>query len=152
MVDEILKYMKYTYYIGIDCGVNTGICVWDSARKKMQYLNSLPIHKAMDEVKYWQRYSVDKIFVRVEDARLRKWVPHEKNEKAERGRREGAGSVKRDAKIWEDFLNDIGIPYELVAPKDNKTKVDAEYFKKLTGYDKRTNDHERDAGMLVVGL
>lgn len=141
---------KYAYYIGIDCGVNTGICVWNKILKKIQYINTLPIHKAMDEVKYWQRNGG--IFVRIEDARLRKWIPRQKNEKAERGRREGAGSVKRDAKIWEDFLADLGIPYESVAPQNNKTKVDAEYFKKLTGYDKRTNTHERDAAMLVVGL
>lgn len=144
--------MNYTYYIGIDCGVNTGICVWDKKLKQMRYIASLPIHKAMDEIKYWQRNGLGEIFVRVEDARLRTWIPRQKNEKAERGRRIGAGSVKRDAKIWEDFLTDLGIPFEMVAPKNNKTKVDSEYFKKITGYDERTNTHERDAAMLVVGL
>lgn len=144
--------MNYTYYIGIDCGVNTGICVWDKSLKQMRYIASLPIHKAMDEVKYWQRNGLGTILVRIEDARLRKWIPQQKSEKAERGRREGAGSVKRDAKIWEDFLTDLSIPFELVPPEKNKTKVKADYFKKLTGYTERTNSHSRDAAMLVVGL
>lgn len=105
----------------------------------------------MGTVKDWCINHTNHVFIRVEDARLRKWIPYQKNEKAEAGRREGAGSVKRDAKIWEDFLTDIGADFEMVAPKNNKTKVTAAFFKKLTGYQGKTNEHERDAAMLVVG-
>jgi hypothetical protein len=148
----MMEKITYTYIIGIDCGVNTGICVWERPEKHMKYINSLPIHKAMDEVRYWNRFAPGQVFVRIEDARLRKWIPRQTNEKWERGVREGAGSVKRDAKIWEDYLTDLGIPFELVPPKNNKTKVNADYFKKLTGYQERTNEHSRDAAMLVVGM
>lgn len=143
--------IAHSCIIGIDCGVKTGLCVWSTKRKQIEQLLTMPIHQAMDVVKTWKEFPGD-IFVRVEDARLRKWIPRQKNEKAERGRREGAGSVKRDAKIWEDFLTDMGIPFEMVAPKNNKTKVDAEYFKKLTGWTKQTSEHARDSAMLVVGL
>lgn len=142
---------NYTYYIGIDCGVKTGLCVWEKSEKHIKQLETMPIHKAMNEVAYWNRFALGRVFVRVEDARQRKWVPWQKTEKAEMGKREGAGSVKRDAKIWEDFLTDMGIPFEMVAPKNNKTKVTADYFKRLTGWDGKTNEHSRDAGMLVVG-
>ncbi len=134
-------------YIGIDPGVKTGICI--IAGKTIYSIDCLPIHKAMEKVK--EVINIGDVFVRLEDARLRKWVPYQKNEKAERGRAAGAGSVKRDAKIWEDYLTELGIPFELVAPKANKTKVTAEYFKKLTGYQGKTNEHLRDAAMLVVG-
>jgi hypothetical protein len=144
--------MSYQYYIGIDTGVNTGWCVWYKPKKFIRQLMTLSIHKAMKELEAWQRVAPGQIFVRLEDARLRTWIPKQKNEKAERGRREGAGSVKRDAQIWEDFLKDLGIAFELVAPKNNKTKVTADYFRKLTGYTERTNEHERDAAMLVFGL
>jgi len=70
----------------------------------------------------------------------------------ELGRREGAGYVKAHAAIWDDFLKDLGVDYEMVAPKNNKTKVSAPYFKSLTGYQKPTNEHGRDACMLVYGL
>lgn len=140
-----------TFIIGIDCGVNTGLCVWSTKTKQIEQIKTMQIHAAMWFVKMWNEFPGD-IFVRVEDARLRTWIPRQKNEKAERGRREGAGNVKRDAKIWEDFLTDLGIPFELVAPKNNKTKVDTEYFKKLTGYTGKTSEHARDAGMLVIGL
>lgn len=140
----------YSYLIGIDPGVNTGICIWSTRTKEIMQLQSVPIHKAMETVKIWKEFPGD-IFVRVEDARQRKWIPWQKNEKAERGKRDGAGSVKRDAKIWEDFLTDIGIPFEMVAPKNNKTKVRADYFNKLTGYTGKTNEHARDAAGLVIG-
>lgn len=143
---------QYKYYIGIDCGVNTGICAWSKEDKQIFYLDTLRIHKAMDLVRNWHAHYPGEIMVRVEDARLRKWVPWQKNEKAERGVREGAGSVKRDAIIWEDFLTDLGIPFEMVAPKNNKTKVTAQYFQQMTGYNGTTSEHARDAAMLVFGF
>ena len=138
-----------TYCIGIDCGVSTGICIWDRSRKAIEKLRTVKIHVAMEEVR---RLAItDDLFVRVEDARQRKWVPRYESESRERGRREGAGSVKRDAKIWEDFLTDLGVPFEMVAPKNNKTKVTAAYFKKLTGYMETCSQHARDAALLVYG-
>lgn len=106
----------------------------------------------MEMIKAWNLDHPGEVFVRVEDARQRTWVPWQKNEKAERGKREGAGSVKRDAKIWEDFLTDLGVPFEMVPPKNNKTKVSAEYLKQLTGYTGTTSKHARDAAMLVIGF
>lgn len=141
---------KYSIYIGIDCGVNTGFCVWFASEKKIEFIGTLKIHEAMDRTKDLHKYC-GPVFVRVEDARLRTWIPRQKNESAERGRREGAGSVKRDAKIWDDFLTDLGVDFEMVAPKNNKTKVSPEYFKALIGYTGKTSQHARDAALLVIG-
>lgn len=146
--------MTYRYYIGIDPGTKTGMTIYDREEKKIQLLTSgtllemqyiLQAHPWNKIIKFGQ------VFVRMEDARLRTWVPWQKNESCERGRREGAGYVKAHCAIWEDFFKIWGIPYELVAPKNNKTKVDADYFKKLTGWTGKTNEHCRDAGMLVIG-
>lgn len=142
------------YYIGIDCGTKTGMCVYDSATKKIMRLVSGNIIEMMEDLKThiisWE-ISHDEILFRIEDARLRTWIPKQKNEMAERGRREGAGYVKAHAAIWEDFCKHFYISYELVAPKNNKTKVTSHYFKILTNYQQSTNEHERDAAMLVVG-
>ena len=43
----------------------------------------------------------------------------------------------------------LGLPVELVKP--TKSKVDHQYFKKITGWTKRTNSETRDAAMLVFG-
>lgn len=143
---------QYKYLIGIDCGVNTGICVWVKDDKIISHIATVRIHQAMEGIKVWHSTNPGQVFVRVEDARKRTWIPWQKNEKAERGKREGAGSVKRDAIIWEDFLTDLGVDFEMVAPKNNKTKVTAEYFKNLTKYSGSTSEHARDAAMLVIGF
>lgn len=106
----------------------------------------------LQTTKWWYKIKTGQVFVRMEDARLRKWIPRQKTETAERGRREGAGYVKAHCAIWEDFCKIWGIPYELVEPKRNKTKVKADHFKKLTGWAGQTNEHERDAAFLVVGV
>lgn len=69
----------------------------------------------------------------------------------ERKRLQGVGSVKRDAAIWDDYLAGLGADYEMVEPKRNVTKLTQDGFKNITGYGKRTNEHERDAAMLVYG-
>lgn len=148
---------KYKYYIGIDCGVRTGLCVWDNSGKKIITIDTYMIHEAMKYVeKVCITFPGDEIMIRVEDARLRKWIPRQENEKSERGRREGAGSVKRDAKIWEDFLTDLkkvyGINFEMVAPKNNKTKITPTYLTIVCGYKGITSVHARDAAMLVIGF
>ena len=74
------------------------------------------------------------------------------NWEQERSKLQGVGSVKRDCTIWEDFLKDLNVSFEMVAPKRNVTKLTHEQFVRLTGYDKRTNEHNRDAAMLVFGF
>jgi hypothetical protein len=94
----------------------------------------------------------DKVFVRVEDPRQRNWFGTERmSREEERKRLQGVGSVKRDASIWEDYLKDLGVEFEMVAPKRNVTKLKQETFKRYTGWRKQTNEHGRDAAMLVFG-
>lgn len=140
---------KMTYHIGIDTGVNTGIAIWCVATKKFTEIKTVKIHVAMDIVRNLaQRHDVT---VWIEDARQRKWIPRQPNEKAERGRREGAGSVKRDATILEDAFLDWGVKYVLVAPKNNRTKLSKKEFTALTRYAGQTSQHGRDAAMMVFG-
>lgn len=127
--------------IGIDSGTVTGISIFDVAEQKFDFVGSMAIHRAMKMVA-----DTKPALVRVEDARLRKWFTGGK-EKAQ-----GAGSIKRDAKIWEDFLTDENLFFEMVAPMSNVTKLSAADFKRRTGWQMGTNSHSRDASMLVFGL
>lgn len=138
--------MQYRYIIGIDPGTNTGFAVWDTEDKKLQMVDSKKLHQAIAEVTFYANYYPGPIIVRFEDARLRKWYGKNSNEK-----QQGAGSIKRDCAIWEDFLKDSDIDFQAVAPKDVKTKMTAEAFRNLTGWKGVTNEHGRDAAMLVFG-
>lgn len=133
------------YFIGIDAGTHTGVAIWDKQEKRFVKIVTTSILKAIDIVR---RYNIeDEVQVRIEDARKRNWFGN-----AGRERLQGAGSVKRDCAIWEEFLNDEKIPYMLIAPKNNSTKMSADSFSRLTGYSGRTNEHNRDAAMLVFGI
>ncbi|MBV3830157.1 hypothetical protein [Bacteroides xylanisolvens] len=144
-------------YIGIDTGVHTGIAIWDNRKRSLEMVKQMPIHRAMAVVQSYadmQKTGVgDKIIVRVEDPRQRTWFGTERmTREEERKRLQGVGSVKRDATIWEDYLTELGVEFEMVAPKRNITKMSQEYFKQLTGWKKQTNEHSRDAAMLIFGF
>ena len=83
-----------------------------------------------------------------EDSRIRKWIPKE------RGREvlQNVGKNKRDCSIWEEFCNFHDIPYIAQAPQKGLTKHTAESFQAITGWEGATNEHGRDAAMLVFGM
>lgn len=135
----------YTYYIGIDAGTHTGVAIWSKKKKEFLLLTTLKIHQAMELVN--NTMAKGSVFVRVEDARQRRWYGERSNLK-----QQGAGSVKRDCTIWQDFLTDIGADFEMVPPRKGMTKYSAETFKKVTGYNGLSSEHSRDAGVLVFQM
>src|SRR5690242_17846540 len=99
--------MSYKYYIGIDPGTKTGMVIYDKSRKFVEFIMSgtiLECQYHLQRTIWWSRIKAGEVFVRMEDSRLRKWIPKQKTETAERGRREGAGHVKAHCAIWEDFF------------------------------------------------
>lgn len=133
------------FYIGIDPGTHTGMAVWDSKEGKFLSLETLPIHRAMVEV---MNLRIGReILVVFEDARQRKWYGKGNTN----AKLQGAGSVKRDCSIWEEFCKDYGIPFRAIPPVKGATKITPEYFKLISHYQGRTSEHSRDAAMLVIG-
>lgn len=135
-------------YVGIDPGVKTGIAVWDTKERKFLYLDTLTIIGAMIVVRRCQE-THGEITIVVEDARQRKYLPQERSISEYRGKLMGAGSIKRDCEIWENFASFFNIPIQFVPPRKGLTKWDADYFKKITGWTGRTSNHARDAAILI---
>jgi predicted ATPase len=88
----------------------------------------------------------DQVMVYFEDARMRTWFGTKGKESLQ-----GAGSIKRDCQRWEEWLKHHNIPHVGVSPKNNKTKLTAEQFKRITKWEGRSNEHGRDAAMLIYG-
>lgn len=101
---------------------------------------------------YWDEAALGSEFLVVfEDARQRKWFTPERSNSEYRGKLMGAGAAKRDAKIWEEFLQDNIIPYEAHKPQAGGTKWPADHWARVTGWEGRTSEHARDAALLVFG-
>ena len=136
--------------VGIDPGVHTGLAMWDTERRHFVELTTVTFVEAMMKVLDWAEAGWD-IRIVIEDARRRKWIPQERSLSQFKGRAMGAGSVKRDCQIWEDFALFNDFPIDLVPPRKGLTKRTAESFAAVTGWKGRTSNHARDAAMLVWG-
>ena len=136
--------------VGIDPGVNTGLAVWDTAARAFLDIRCSGIVDAMEYLRQLQAERQISLVV-FEDARQRKWIPRERNESQYRGRLMGAGSVKRDATVWQEFCEDNGIPFTARAPQKGMTKWSPQSFASVTGWTGRTSEHARDAALLVFG-
>lgn len=140
--------MTNIIYIGIDPGTHTGIAVWSSKERKLLSVETKGMYEATEDILFLaERYGPNNILVRFEDARKRNWFGNSGREQLQ-----GAGSIKRDCSLWEEFLTSKGIPFVPVAPKANRTKMKPEAFAKYTGWAKRTSEHARDAAMLVFEM
>jgi hypothetical protein len=132
--------IAYDLAIGVDPGVRTGFAVWDIEKQRLIQCETRTIISAMQQVR-WQMGS-NRVLVVFEDARQRG------------GRKEaamGAGSVRRDSGIWEEFCDYYKIKYEAVAPTKGATKWTDAQFKAATKWEGRTSQHARDAALLVIG-
>lgn len=138
-------------WIGIDPGRHTGFAVWDGQARSFRDVATLPLHEALRRIHDVLNEDPDEMTVVFEDARLRKWLPREMSASDYRGKLMGAGSVKKDCAIIEDFCKDYGIAYEHPAPRKGLTKWDATAFARVSGYTGRTSEHGRDAALLVWG-
>lgn len=133
-------------YIGIDPGIKTGFAIICNDQKEAL---TVTIHNAFPLIKQLLKRD-DKIHVRVEDARKRKWFGVKSKDK-----QQGAGSIKRDSKIWEDFLTELSskkdskLTFEMLHPIKGGTKINKVLFKKISGITKVTSEHARDAYMLI---
>lgn len=133
--------------IGIDTGVHTGFAIWHSDTKYLAEVSTMTITQAMERVKMIADIrGKDNIRLFIEDARQRKWFGNTGRE-----RLKGAGSVCREASIWEDWCKEQGFQYRMVPPKNNRTKLSAAQFMALTKWQGRTSEHSRDAACLVFG-
>lgn len=131
------------YLVGIDPGTKTGFTVI-SDEDGMVVCTTTTIVKAQQWIlKLLERASVEVWF---EDSRLRAWFGSKGREALQ-----GAGSIKRDCSVWEEFCQEYKIAYRCIAPQHVATKINAKSFRRITGWPHRTSEHARDSAMLVFG-
>lgn len=135
--------------IGIDPGKNTGFAVWDKQQQQITVLQTLDFWQAYAAV---QAYPADTTLIKIEvPDTIKVWSENKSVSSMSKMATASkvatnVGGVIMQAELLADGCKRLGYRVEKVHPKG---KVDADYFKRVTGYVGRTNEHSRDAGMLA---
>jgi hypothetical protein len=139
-------------YIGIDPDTNkSGVAIYNNKDKNIELYN-LSFFQLFDYL-LWCINSEIRFKVILESGWLNKksnW--HEEKKGSHIASRIGAktGANHETGKKIEEMLKYFHVSYELKIPKT--TKVDAKFFKQMTGFVNKTNQDQRDAALLVWGL
>lgn len=136
-------------WVGIDPDVDkNGVAFWANGKLRLHTMKFFELMNALEDM---QMTSID-VFVRLEAG----WLNEKSNWHNEKAGVQVAARIGKNTganhqagKLIEEMLQYLNIPYELVKP--TQSKVNAEFFKRLTKYPHRTNQEQRDAAMLVYG-
>ncbi|RMF64862.1 MAG: hypothetical protein D6746_01105 [Bacteroidetes bacterium] len=150
--------------VGIDPGTKTGVAVvgWRGKPLRMEVLGlaTLTLHEAMSVCEMLMEGDIPCCFA-FEDARERQFFGREEQtlyrslvrgdaSKLSRykGKVMGAGAVRRDCAIWEEFFKASGQVYVHVVPGYVRTKVTEGWVRDI-GWHGTSSEHSRDALMVA---
>ncbi len=139
--------------IGIDPGISTRVCVWDTDNMKFLHFSTLSFWPTITVLSKYRREYGDGLAVVIEDPNLNKAM-HWGNKGSVKGFNpatkiaQNVGQNKKEAELIIKYLESNGVKFQAIKPTSKK--VNAEQFKSFSGYEGRTNQHVRDAGMLVL--
>ena len=142
---------RYDYALGLDPGTQTGVALAvpepEARGYRWEELHTLPLHRALAYVQeYVLRLASEpgcaRVLVVVDDARQISGPASQKL---------GAGSIRRDCKVWEELLADLaaevdGLRVIFVKPsRATLRKLSAEQLATFTGCQLKGSQHARDA-------
>ena len=126
------------YNIGIDPGKDTGLAVWNGNLGQFVELIATDFVGAIDMCLEYKN-NVEKVFVEVPPTKFNWHDPAAAH---------NVGRVCREAELMVEMLKYYEFQVISVPPQG---KIDDDQFRKLTEYPHKTNQHKRDAAMLVWG-
>lgn len=131
---------KPVFRIGIDPGKNTGFAVWSDQAKEFSILETITPQAALKKASAFDRENT-LVVIEVPKTKANFHAGNSHTQSV------NIGMVLGQARLMADYLKAEGYT---VIEKHPRGKVDAAGFKRLTGYQGRTNEHNRDAGMLAM--
>lgn len=134
--------------IGIDPGTDTGFAMADADTGQLFSIETVTFWEAFDRIRHLQAHvetEVVEIVIEVPPTK-HVWQKSARELRALQRQSVDVGSVIREAQLLALGLERLGLPVKRVAPRG---KQPADKFAAFTGWDARTNQHERDAALLV---
>jgi len=136
--------------IGIDPGKKTGIAIFIDG-KLNKLLTTTPFELMVSFLPEEKPGLV--VF---EDSRLISYMYNVYNSKSSQNMASSmkmarnVGTIDAWCSLIDDFCNKNDIECFGVSAKKKGSKIDSKAFFNITGYDLRSNEHERDAAMVVI--
>ena len=159
--------MNNKLYLGLDGGNHIGFAIWDPSLKKFTKLVTYDFWQCINEIDNLRKDSFlygKQLIVVVEDVSQNKPIfklqkvyqitkgIHNSKLAAAGKVAESVGRVKQTSDLLIKYCESQNIQVIKKRPRKNSnTKMKSDQFKRLTGYPDRTNEHSRDAAMLVFG-
>lgn len=134
--------------LGIDPGAATGVAIFKAG--KLAELLTIEPFQLERSLRDWASAGVGRVVF--EDSRLEKrlWNARQKGAYgAALATARSVGQVDAWCTLITAICGDIGLPAHGVSPTTKGAKVDADVFGRITGWVKRSNQHERDAAMVA---
>ncbi|MCP3685274.1 MAG: hypothetical protein GY861_21670 [bacterium] len=154
--------------IGIDGGQNNGLAVFDTKERKFTLLRSYTFWDLIEKIKeYNKTHIIERVVIEATHlvkptfklkGAIMSIASSPKSDKKNLmcllgtldRRAQNLGENKRTTKLIVEYLERKNIAVEEIPPsKKTGTKINNKEFSEVTGYIGRTNEHSRDAGMLV---
>ena len=144
--------MKKRHFVGIDSGKTTGVASWDTKEKKFTRLWSGTIWQAVAYLHPAMSPTNTKIIIELPGRFV--YGKHTKRKLSQKvfiNMATKFGGTRREAEILRDWLKELG--YEVETRQPTGRKLTHDVFCGITGWNpnKPTNQHKRDAAMLVWG-
>lgn len=141
--------------IGVDPGKNTGFAVWDCEAQEFIELMTYTFWEAYSEGLGWKaRAEMDsrKLIIYVEDPQGNKptFGRNKLGKKQLDRKAQNVGMNKKEAQLLVSGWRRAGIAVKTIVPKSSKWS--AQMFKNLSGWPHQTNEHQRDAAKMVIGM
>ena len=133
--------------IGIDTGVKTGFSAWSKKDSSFSLITTLNFWSVYD---HCLAYPKDTTKIIIEQSTTSHIWGGRLRGKSPAACAKLGGDVARPhlmAELLENRLTGMG--YYVIKQKPSNTKMNAAAFKRLTGYEGRTNEHTRDSGIIA---
>lgn len=151
--------LTVTHFLGIDPGVNTGAALWNAEERRFLFVTAFSFWEMVDEIyrKHVELLLAGKHLMAVIENPRAISAMYRGNYDDKEGRirtsvAQDIGSNKRDCQLMVEFCKRNNVLHREITPgKHSGSKMKAEAFKSYTKWPERTNQHGRDAAMLVFG-
>ena len=131
--------------IGLDPGLNTGVAIYkDGKLTELLTIEPIGLPDILNSI------FDEPTFIVFEDSRLQShiWIPSQSKGVAANIARK-VGMVDAWCYMIERLCENYDIAYMRISPKAKGEKLNAEDFKRITGWTGKSNQHERDSAMVA---